>query len=402
MTAQDTKTTRQVTIGCGADLVAALQAPEVATRLATLAAVADHPAKALQLAQDEQIDVFEMLHQLYRDAKVAAIRAATLNALLALNDDRGMQVAVDEFLVSQNTDILLLTAAKLAAMPEARRRRLLAPVVMEASHPLRSRAAANLLAFCRDLDNTLALRVALLSDHRAGCPKLNAETMEAWVDALQGPFPLRARQRLLDEDTEAVFVLIDRWQRLPTPVALWAAQQAVGHDARRCLAFLTPWIRQEGNAGLRLLSLNAAARLGAQLQDSELETLYHHADPELRAAAIAASSRVLPWAQWLACEGSDKVRAAIVSRLGRSGQADAPSQLACCMEDSSWRVRAAATQALIALGPEALPFVRRLLEDSSTEVRAAATQVMRQLAPNEVNSEQAAPESAQPAVSQAF
>lgn len=402
MTAQDTKTTQRVTIGCGADLVAALQTPEVATRLATLAAVADHPAKALQLAQDDQIDLFEMVHQLYRDEKVATNRAATLNALLALSDDRGMQVAVDEFLVSQNTDILLLTAAKLAAMPEARRRLLLAPVVMEASHPLRSRAAANLLAFCRDLDTKLALRVALLSDHRAGCPKLNAETMEAWVDALQGPFPLRARQRLMEEDAESVFVLIDRWQQLPPPVALWAAQQAVGHDARRCLTFLTPWIRQEGNTGLRLLSLNAAARLEAELQEGDLESLYHHPDPELRAAAIAASSQVLPWAQWLACEGSDKVRAAIVSRLGRSGQADAPSQLACFIEDVSWRVRAAATQALIALGPVSLPSVRRLLESASTEVRAAATQALRQLAPNEVRSEQAAPESAQPAASQAF
>lgn len=376
----DTKQKKQVNIATAIDLVNALNEPDLKIRAATLQAISQRPEKAVTLAQDGGIDLFQELLFLYKKEEAAAVQAACLQTLLCLEDDRRMEVARQEFLATSNSDIILLTARQLAELNAYERIEILSPAVMDSENPTKSRAAANLLAHCKNLGTRVALRVAILTDHDVGVPSLDAESFDDWVNELQGPYPFRTWRILLARDSSSPFKLLAQWVRLPDELRLWALQQAIKEDIMSCEPQIRDILQNGSNHKLLLTALKAWPHLESSDRDEKLlYQLYRHPEPEVRAAAFCAGREVLDWEAMLADESSDRVRASIAARIGICKQAQDCRLLASLLEDKSWRVRAAASDAMVALSPATLPLLHDMIDHPNDLVRAAALQSLRKL-----------------------
>lgn len=383
----DTKIQRkQVDIATPEDLLEALKSPNAVMRAATLRAIIANPEKAASLGTGSGFDLFQELLQLCEATHEDSMRAGHVKALLHLDDERSLEFAKQEFLATDTTDIILLTAKTLARLPADEREALLGPVVMGSPNQTKSRAAANLLAHCRDLPTRLALRVAILSDHPVEIAPLSDETLAAWLEELQGPYPFKTRKILLAKEDGSFSVLLAHWGKLPAPARLWAFQEAVREDPTPHVPLIRK-VLQEGEERDEILraALEAVPYLGRNVTDERMiSPFYQHDDPAIRAAAIHAGQSVLDWTSRLEREPSDKGRAAIASRIGRCGRPEDASLLSSLLEDPNWRVRAAATNALVALAPASLTLLKNLLTHPKPVVQASAVQALNKLGKGEV------------------
>ena len=371
---------QEILIATIADLLAALGNPQVQIRTVILQAIAGHPAKVTALAQAGEIDLFRELATLRDQPGEAGIRANYIQAMLSLDDERVFALAREEFLATDDSNIVLLTASRLAALPTAERIAFLGPVLFESADQNKRRTAANLLAHCLGLSSRLAIRVAVLSDHVVTTAPLDDTTLPDWLEELQGPYSRKARKLLLARPDGSFAALLGLWGQLPSPVKLWAFEEAVRMGAAACAILTREILLHEQENKLLLAALRNLRRIPPVAGDEALLRPYlRHADPMLRAAAIAAVREEQDWATLLEEEGADLVRVAIVDRLGQKGTSNALPLLAARIEKDNWRVRAAATCAMVNLAPGSIPVLHALFGHRNPVVRTAAAQALRQL-----------------------
>ncbi|RJP83092.1 MAG: hypothetical protein C4522_01660 [Desulfobacteraceae bacterium] len=292
--------------------------------------------------------------------------------LLRLPNPYRIEVAKKEFVGTRNNKILLLAAAQMARLPEPERIAFLSPLVMDASNAARCRAAANLLDDCFGrLDTGVALRTALISDHELPLPALNTETLEFWLQELRGPYPSSTEKALLRLGTGALEFLLTTWRELPPPVRIWVMCAAAERNLAPLGHRLKETLRDCSDVELLVAALECSKALS--LGDERLLVpLYDHPHPSVRAAAIAAGHARPDWAERFATEESEPVRLAILDQVGCQSDVGSMEFLMCCLRDPSWRVRARATEALVARAPASLEPLRAALGDVDERVKVAA------------------------------
>ena len=381
----DNKTTKkQVTISSTRELLEALKNPNAALRTATLRAIAEHPAEAFSMAERSGCDLIQELIQLCETTDCDSIRTSYVYTLLNLDDDRVVQFAKQEFMSTDNSDIIVLAASKLAKLPEPDRIALLAPVVMAVENQVKSRAAANLLAHCQHLATQLALRVEVLSDHHVEITSLNDDNLSDWLDALQGAYPIRTRKLLIAKKDGSFSNLLSCWNRLPAPIRLWAFKEAVKVDASEYKLLIQNILKKEEDSALLVAALESLRNFASgEVEEQLISVFYHHTDPAIRAAAISAGQTALDWHAMLENESSDSVRVAIITRIGQCKSLNELNLLADLLNDTSWRVRAAVTNAMVALAPASLMTLQRLLPHQNPVVRVAVVQALKRLGQDE-------------------
>ncbi len=368
---------KKVGIATSQDLLAALNHEEMSVRAATIKAVAADPQKARSVCAADGVDLFAELKSLCDATPEAGLRAGYVLALLQLNDERCMDFAKEAFLASDDAKMTLLTAEWIARLPELERIEFLTPVLMAADCPTRSRAAANLLAGCRNLLPDIALRIALLSDHQVAVPPLDEETLDAWLVELQGPYPLTARKLLKKTNRNGPAALLQFWERLPEPIQVWVLREMVHKGAEdqgrriRDIVF-------SSDGQVLLCALRCLQKCDAAEGDEDLlQPLYRHENPAVRAAALQGGITRLNWKTVLEREESEEVRLAVIDRIEKSVDTDAIPHLARLVEDQGWRIRARATNALAAFAPQSLPVLHDLLGHENENVRASAIQALK-------------------------
>lgn len=370
----------QVSIASGEDMVAALRHPDSAIRTAVLRAIMENPQAAMAYGEVNGRDLVDELLALCDETRGTAERWSCVCAVLSLDDPRGGEVAKEAFLTSDPPQIALLAASRLATLPAADRIAFLSPVVMGPGRQIRCRAAANLLADCRNLEPAVAIRVATLSDHEAPLPPLTEGTLEAWLAELQGPYPQKTKNTLLQRGSGALEALMAMWDRLPEPLRIWIMGQGIERHTPGIAALIRDTIRRESGGELLRVALETLPGLVPEEADEGwLAPLCTHDDPSIRAAAIAAESAPRDWWEALKTEPSRDVRLAMITRIARCGHADDVAPLVRLLADGDWRIRARVTDALVALAPASLPALRTTLEHGSEGARVAAAQALYRL-----------------------
>lgn len=370
---------KQISIATAQELLAALSHEQMSIRAATLKAVAADPAKALSVCVAAGVDLFTELSARCAAAQEAGLRAGYVLALLQLDDERVMEFAKDAFLASEDAKMTLLTAEQIARLPEQERIEFLTPVLMAAGCPTKSRAAANLLAGCRNLAPKFFLRVMLLSDHQVRVPPLDEGTLDDWLAELQGPYSLTARKMLKKSQRDGAVTLLAFWKRLPEPIQVWVLQEMaranVADQGRRIRDIIRSTDGEVLLCALRCMLKSSVA------EDDEalLKPFYQHQNPAIRGAALQAGALRLNWEALLEKEDSHEVRLAVINRIEKSVDTDAIPLLAQLAEDQNWRVRARVTKVLTAFAPQSLPVLHALVKHERDQVRAVAIQALRVL-----------------------
>ena len=369
----------KVTIETPEELLQALASPKPEQRVAILRAIASAPGKALQVGREEGFDLVGELLRLYRDCR-DEVRAGYVYALLGFADPRCLGLAREEFLASTDSDVILLTARRLAELPAKERIPLLTPALFSQDSRTRSRAAANLLADCRELPPAVALRVALLSDHGVPAPPVSAATLPAWLGELEGPYPRTARRKLLEGNDGNLAALMEAWDELTGAVRQWALEAALKDDPDRYADRVRQVLREGTEEGLLLVALEGLRRIPpTKIERESVVALFTHPDPSVRAAAVLAGDCGEDWSELLVWESVPQVRIALLCRLGERGRSEDLERLAEHLATDNWRVRAAATGALVSAGPAAIPLLRQRSAHPEPAVRAAVIQALTRL-----------------------
>ncbi len=356
------------------DLARALRSPDAAVHTAVLQSINSMIDQALAAGKQLNQEVLDELYLRYQELEGCPDRTWYTFLLLRLDGRQSLEVARQEFIATENDKILLLAAAKISQLPAEQRVALLSPCVTDPSNAMRCRAAANMLDDCLEhLSPSVALRAAIISDHELPLPPLTAHTIDAWLTELDGPYPRSAREALIQKGNEALEAMLALWERLPATVRIWVLHTGVERKVPGIVPRLRETIKHNESAELLRVALESLKVL--HIEDEDLVApLYSHKIASVRAAAIAAGSASVDWSIELFAESADEVRLAIIERIGRCGAADDVAHLLCLLKAKNWRIRARATDALVALAPASLAPLRRALGDSDEQVRVAAAQ----------------------------
>lgn len=376
--------TEQISIKTAEDLLDALRNDSLSVRAATLKAITAQPAKAVSVCSRDGRDLFEEMRQLCDRVENRSLRPAYIFTLLNMRDARGMALARKEFLATDDSRIVLLTAKKIAALPRPERTAFLAPVLRAGGRPTRTRAAANLLVDCCDLVPDLVLRIAMMSDHELPLPPVDSGNLDRWLAELQGPYPQAALKLLKKIHGGSPSVLLSFRQRLPEAVIIKVLRELARHPCDRQREVLWDIVRS-ADGDVLLWALKCLQSLpGGAADEHKLEPLYRHEDAEIRAAAIGCGTTQLDWPVILGSEPSEKVQLAVIARIESCEDSGSINFLAALMRSSGWRIRARAARALAALAPESLDVLTKMLSCPEAGVRASACKALRALGREEL------------------
>ncbi len=374
---------QEISIATAADLLASLRHRDPRVRAAILQASAQQPEKVQDLAAREGVDLFGELFALRKEATESQLRPYYVQALLSMNDMRADDLATEEFLTTDNSNVILLTARKLSGLPADERIDLFGPVIMTAANQTRTRAAANLLADCQNLPVQLGIRVAASSDHQVDIAPLSQSTLKEWVAELQGPYPRRTRQILLAKDDGSFETLVESWHQLPLQIKQWALSEVVQQymDANKAW-LIRKVLCEENDSQLLVEAIKASVD---DLPDKDRMTLLtkylNHSHPDVRAAAVSYGQLVFDAKGMYEEEPDLRVKVALLSYLSQEMMAENIEFIALQLGDSHWKIRSAASFALASMAPDSMPVIVELLNSDVMTIKAGAIQAMKRLKP---------------------
>jgi hypothetical protein len=371
----------ELRIRSAADLEAALFSPDFGVRLHVLAAAASQPEAALRYGKHRGRDFIDLLIDQVHTLDESTLRQAVLRTLAMLPGRRVREALKKELYLTRDPSATETIAARLAREEPAQVREIFAPLLMQDDQPSKARAAALAMAGLDDLSPAERLRLALLGpglEDRA--PALDADSRPLWQEALDGPHRDFAR-RLLERQGEAAFCFLkSRWAETPTEDRAWLLAWGAARHQMDAVEIMAQALR-EGPDDLALKALELAPCFGgaAGLFAEAASTWADHPAPAIRAAALRAGADGVDPAELAGDQEPEIVRLAALERLGADGGPRAASVLASLLEDSSWRVRAAAAAGLARLGEPAKPLLKQSAENGSPPARVAAAGTLLEL-----------------------
>jgi len=368
---------RKIYIRSAEDLFAALREPDPASRAAVLQAIQKDPRAALAYGKANGRDLVDELLSLCSASVGSADRTLYAAVLFSFDDERVKTFAKKEFLRTENTRALLLSAEILARLPQEERAALLPPALLRGKNPVRSRAAANLLADCRHLAADVKLRTAILSDHSIEPPEFTPETAQVWIAELQGEHCRKTRNVFLRLGNQALEALLGMWPYLAVNLQKWLLYQLMENQTTGAAEKIEEILRDQREA-----LLAAALECRKKLQtadDSMLQPLTGHPDPDVRAAAIEGIKHHVDWSNRIYAENKLKVRLAIMNHMSRFGGKKDADILAELLSDDSWRIRARASKCLASMAPLSLEALKNAFFSDTENVRVAAAQALQAL-----------------------
>lgn len=319
-------------------------------RLAVLRGLVEDPTRALALGPCQGEDIVDLLVRLLPESQGVLQRTMFL-CLMCYQDPRTTRFMEDSFATSRDAMVVLRLAQRLAVEKEPEFFR---PFLWHERHA-QAVAAARICHALPDLSPRDRLRVALLLDTPA--PPLEEETLPAWLDALCGPDRQRARAQLSGE----VLLLWSGWNRLAAGERVWLLERTAELDPERARREVERLLGEGG-------SDPAVVRLAQRLEVPLPASLLQHADPELRALAIAAG---------LADGELESYLARSLPEASAALRRSPPEVWLRLLGDSRWQLRSLAVSALAGGDWRPLEPVRGLARSEVLAERVAAVELLR-------------------------
>jgi len=335
-----------VRIRSAQDLFEVLSTGSQGARVAVLRDIIAEPTRALALGPHEGEDFVDLLLRLIPPEQGAMRKALTI-CLFCYDDPRTADFMAETFATTRDVETVLHIGERLAHQGVEFFR----PFLWQ-DKTAQALAAARACAYA-ELEPKDRLRVALLIDREHPAPPVDEEHLPCWVAELRGPHQVRTRQ-LAEAAGEAALLLwtadVDRLWLLRLTERIDAAR------ARREVERLLP--------GGELAVVQAAVRLGVRLPESVLES----ADPEVRAAGVAAGLADGELQRYLASSEPEAVAA-----VQRCSSVD---MLLGLLGDERWEVRAEAVRRLAAGEERPVARVRARVDSPLLEERVAAVTLL--------------------------
>jgi HEAT repeat protein len=350
---------------------------DIGTRLAVLKAVGENPQAALRYGKHNGRDLIDVLIDQVTVLSNSSLRQVMFSVLALLPGERVKQTLIKELHLGNDQACLESAGQRLAGEEPEERLRIFEPFLMQDENPAKARQAACALAGLEGLSPSQRLRVALVGpegDYEP--PRLDAEGWQLWAGALTGEHAEYARSLVRRQGKGAFNELKRRWEELDQDNRGWLLDWGSSELPLETVELLARALEQ-GPEETALKALDCVTRYeqaGGLFADAAAKWA-GHGDPRLRRAAIAAGARV-DLAALAQNEPDEAVRLAAIKRLGSENGASHAELLAELLGDGSWRVRAAASQALGNLGGRGAELARQVLKSGNQPARIAAAQAL--------------------------
>lgn len=369
----------QVRVGSAAELFAALSAPDPMARCAALVAVLEHPDVTVRYGSHAGRDVVDVLLAMHEEAGGDVELRLVLAALASFDDPRVVARMRAVFAQGHPEDILLLALRRLQGLDPAERHAFFRGWLTQDARPTHARLAAVALRDIPYLSVAEQVRLAVVApDASQEPPPVNGDSRQAWLHELAAQFTQGARAQLQRMGQPAWQALVGG-RGITDETRLWLLEWGVGAYPDEVIAPLSEALQHPSTA-LARDALRLVPRLGAERSAVLREALVpfarsNHAD--VRLDAMRAGVAMQNWGVLAQQDPDPRVRAVALHWLAREEGARAVDALAQCLaHDDDWRVRAAAADALVAIGEAAVPVVEPLVGDDRPAIRAAAFRVL--------------------------
>lgn len=354
-----------VRIRCAADLFSVLSGGPLESQAAVLQSILNDPAKPMALGPHDGEDFIDLLIRLIGQNS-GSLRRLQLACLASYEDPRTSEFMKEEFSKSRDAKSVLFLARRLAMEKGAEFFR---PFIWHDT-PEQALAAAR---YCCEIDREQLsskekLRIAIIVDRDFDPPPISTDTLEHWIQELQGRYRLATRQ-LAETRQEEVLFFWDHYSELAGSEQEWLVSVT---------AKLKPSLLQEKLPRI-LTGSNVPFAMVEQAVMCAVDlppTLLANEDPLVRAAAIAVGLADEQLENYLKCEVS------INEAVAATGRCELP-RLLTLLSDNRWQVRATATD-FIAEHPEPpIPELRRKASSTVLGERIAAVEVLRRIGDDE-------------------
>jgi len=351
-------------------LFEALESPDGGVRLAALQAIQQAPSTALSFGLHAKRDLLDVLLSQAERFRGEFEWMNWLGAIAGFREPRVVRLFTSLITTESHGELLFALANYLQSEPLDSLRIPLGEALMQNTCVARARAVAPLLATCPGLSTGEALRIGLLKPRgETPLPAFSKSTAE-WLSELAGPFQLEAQLELKRQGASTLTALAEHWDRLQESIRQWFLEWAAEADASVVLDPIRDVLAKRSD-GLLLPALEAAAALNdfpPDLDASIIPLLEHH-NEQIRRAAVIACRSALNWRQFFENEPSILVKQACLAKvMDQQGQQAVPFALQQ-LASSDWRIRSAAAEGLLSLGPSGVQAAFTLLPQADESVR---------------------------------
>ncbi|MEO8904368.1 MAG: hypothetical protein ABI488_18545 [Polyangiaceae bacterium] len=368
------------------DIIAALESPDLGTRLALCQAAAAHPAHILAYGAAAGIDLVASFLNAAKKRSSLVMRKATLAALVNFDDPRVVALFRDVLQTSSESDVLRLAAKRVALDASAGSRQFLRERLLAETLPLRVRCIASALSATEELTQAEKLRLRLAGVGSASgvehLPERDAACAASWARELAGPFALSAR-RLLERSggPAALLALLPHWTAWAVADRAWFLGWGLAlfgsEQPPAAVCSLLTWALAQPAKAVNAAALRWCSRASGAVSGSAIERFTTSEDAELRfSALLALPSQDRDWWHIARTDTEPSVRALGIERALERAEAEPSDELARFIADSDWRVRAAVVRALSQNGAVAIERARGWLAHQDAQVRAGALRLL--------------------------
>jgi hypothetical protein len=391
-------------------LFEALAAGAAPVRLSALQAVRFSPVTALSFGLYDGRDVIDVLLQQAQRWRGTMEWLSWIGALAAFRDVRVVRLFVSLLSREDHGDLLFALAEYLRKEPAEALRPLLAPALMQNECASRARAVAHVLQSnsrktgagssapsqeqrsCspasprKSAPFALAgacggcageqLRIQLLESSGEVRLPLFSEEPAAWLAELDGLFQWEARAVLRAQGPATLAALAAHWEEFSTNNGAWLLEWAANDDP----ALATDLMRKALSAGpcqLAATALTAASKLPetpGDLSGFAVPFLSDGNELVRRAAVLCCCD--LDFGAFFETESSILVKQACLAKLAKTRGVAAIPELLRHLRSADWRIRAAAADALLFLGPAAVRAAIELVPVAGEPVRTAVARMV--------------------------
>lgn len=376
MTAAQEQPVYELKLATAQDFLAALRAPDMGLRLATLSAIYQNPESALAFGAVDGRDLIDELIDILAAEQPSLVRLTAVAALFSLNDQRAFEHACRMFQTETDLEVMLMIGHRIGSETNQVVLEYFLPFLNDTSDRNHQRIAARMLAGRDGLSPYERLQVALLAgESGAQPPRLASDTLQIWLDALQGAFCDDARGFLRVFGEEPFCLLKENWNRLDPAAKAWLLSWGGASFPEQSVDLIITAL-SEGDRDVQ----RAAFKSILEYENSEVfqtvldKIVLDGLDTSWTAAAILAGVPVINHQCRIFNEKDPDVRIALIYSLARKHTA--AGNLVKLLEDEDWRIRAAATDVLVSMGDESIDAVSTVLSHENVALRTAASQVL--------------------------
>lgn len=376
MTDTQEKTVQELRLSTAKDFLAAVRATDMGVRLATLSAISENPDKALAFGAVDGKDLIDELIVILAVEQPSLIRLAAAAALFSLNDQRSLEQACRMFHTETDLEIMLMAGHRIARETNLIVLEYLLPFLNESAGLQRQRIAARMLAGRDGLQPKQQMQVAFLAgESGAQPPQLTPATLPIWFEALQGEFQAEARGFLMHQGKESFCALKEHWDDLDHATKAWLILWGASHFSEHTVDLIISAL-SGGDCALQQAAFEAILEYESiDIFQAVLDTItLDGRDTSWIAAAIRAGVPVADGHYLIFSEIDLDVRIALIYSLAK--KAGATEDLVRLLKHEDWRIRAAATDALVLRGDRSIEAVAALLNHENMALRTAASQVL--------------------------